>query len=62
MNDFMMDGFNDTSSFDMSYGTRQLNYVAQFALELVASPDDSLNTFQFDVPLSYDNFDFYVHQ
>jgi len=60
-NDFMMNGFNDTSSFDMPYGTGQLNYVAQFAPELVANPDDSLNTFQFDAHQSYD-FDFYLHQ
>lgn len=60
-NDFIMNGFNDTSSFDMPYGTSQLNYVAQFAPELVANPDDSLNTFQFDAHQSYD-FDFYMHQ
>jgi len=62
MNKFMMNDFNDKSSFDMPYGTRQLNYVTQFALELVANPDDSLNTFQFDAPLSYDNFDPHIHQ
>jgi hypothetical protein len=60
-NDFMMNGFNDTPSFDMSYGTSQLNYVAQFAPELVANQDDSLNTFQFDAQQSYDNFDSYMH-
>ena len=60
-NDFIMNGFNDTSSFDMSYGTSQLNYVAQFAPELVASQDDSVNTFQFDAHQSYDSFDSYMH-
>ena len=31
-----------------------VNYVAQFAPELVANPDDSLNTSQFDAQQSYD--------
>jgi len=61
-NDFMMNGFNDTSSFDMSYGTSQPNYVAQFAPDPVANPDDSLNTFQFDAHQSYDSFNLYMHQ
>lgn len=60
-NDFMMNGFNDTSSFDMPYGAGQLNCVAQFTPELIANPDDSLNAFQFDAHQSYD-FDFYMHQ
>ena len=60
-NDFMMNGFNDTSSYDMPYGAGQLNSVAQFTPELIANPDDSLNTFQFDAHQSYD-FEFYMHQ
>ena len=60
-NDFMMNGFNDTSSYDMPYGAGQLNCVTQFTPELVANPDDSLNTFQFDAHQSYD-LDFYMHQ
>ena len=59
-NDSMINGFNDTS-FDMSYGTTQLNYAAQFAPELVANRDDSLTNFQFDAHQSYDNFDSYIH-
>ena len=58
VNDPMMNIFNDTSSFDMSYNISQLNDVAQFTPELVANPDDSLNTLQFDAHQSYDNFDF----
>ena len=56
-NDPMMSSFNDTSSLDMSYSISQLNDVAQFAPELVANPDDSLNTLQFDAHQLCDNFD-----
>lgn len=58
--DFMTNVFNDTASFDIPYGSNQLNYATNFAPELIANSDETLSTFQFEAHQSYDHLEFYM--